>query len=346
MKKRIRLDYLDIAKCLTIFLVIMGHCGSNLSRPFYRCVLYTFHMPLFFIVSGITVRKHQTTKYDLKHYKDLIIKNLKALIIPYFLFALIYSSFSYKIIPDILYGSWESIVEAGTLSSLWFIPCLFLSRIEMELILNLSNCFKKLNRHLYAFIAAVICFVVGMNLPVLKQGYPWCFNISIVATGFMLLGYAYKDYLNALSEKNKPYLFILLVLSVVLFVIGINIEKPIYLMRICAAEYGTPYVFFLNAISGCMIILTLSALIAKYFTVNPDSKLRNITLWIGRNTIGIFLLHKPFLQEIVVPLFNSLNIVEPEVVVSIIASAIVLPICCLGVKGIEKVLPQVFGKNI
>ena len=34
-KKRVRLDYLDIAKCITIFLVIVGHVAGNRDNPFY-----------------------------------------------------------------------------------------------------------------------------------------------------------------------------------------------------------------------------------------------------------------------------------------------------------------------
>ena len=195
-KKRIRLAYLDIAKCIAIFLVIIGHVVGNKDNPFYRCAIYYFHMPLFFIVSGVVVRKHQTTKYDLQHYKDFLIKNFFMLLVPYFIWALIYSKFSYSIIPYILYGSWQSLTSASTLTSLWFLPCLFLARIEMELILNSSNLFPKVNRHLYALIWAIIVFVIGFNMPKLEMGYPLCFDISLVALGYMLVGYAYKEYLN------------------------------------------------------------------------------------------------------------------------------------------------------
>ena len=51
-KERIRLDYLDFAKAIAVFLVIVGHAAGNNDEPYYRMVLYTFHMPLFFMVSG------------------------------------------------------------------------------------------------------------------------------------------------------------------------------------------------------------------------------------------------------------------------------------------------------
>lgn len=52
-KKRARIELIDIAKALTIFLVILGHTTGNLDTPLYRRVLYSFHMPLFFFLAGI-----------------------------------------------------------------------------------------------------------------------------------------------------------------------------------------------------------------------------------------------------------------------------------------------------
>ena len=62
-KQRVRRDYLDIAKAITIFIVIIGHAVGNTETPLYRCIIYTFHMPLFFIVSGVVL--HLT---KLHHY--------------------------------------------------------------------------------------------------------------------------------------------------------------------------------------------------------------------------------------------------------------------------------------
>ena len=53
-------------------------------------------MSLFFIVSGVVVRKHQTTKYDLQHYEDFIFKNFFALLIPYFIWGIKFVVLLYK----------------------------------------------------------------------------------------------------------------------------------------------------------------------------------------------------------------------------------------------------------
>lgn len=341
---RERRDYLDIVKAITIFLVIIGHAAANLDNPPYRCVLYTFHMPLFFIVSGVVIRKHQTTKYDLKHYLKLLKNNFFALLVPYFIWALIFSKFNFKNVLNILYGSWESLTNAETLTSLWFLPCLFVARILMELVLNSSNNFKNINRHLYAFIFACISFTIGFLLPKIEQGYPFCLNISFVALGFMLLGYSFKELLNTLQERRMNNLYIVLCVSLATFIIGITRQNEIYLVLMCGGDYGNIFYFLLNALSGCAFILTLSCIIANIWEKTKDNKIRNFVIWLGQNTIGIFLLHKPFLRDVVIKLFNNFGLYESSFYVALIGALITLPIICIAVYIINKYIPELFGR--
>lgn len=55
-KKRVRIELLDIAMAITIFLVIVGHTTSNTDTVMYRRVLYAFHMPLFFFLAGMATK--------------------------------------------------------------------------------------------------------------------------------------------------------------------------------------------------------------------------------------------------------------------------------------------------
>ena len=51
MKKR--MDYLDVAMGIAMFLVVMGHAALAYDTPYWRVAIYSFHMPLFFLVSGV-----------------------------------------------------------------------------------------------------------------------------------------------------------------------------------------------------------------------------------------------------------------------------------------------------
>lgn len=74
-----RIAWLDYAKGLGIILVIYGHAICPNSMNVWLC---SFHMPLFFILSGFTFPSYN--KYS---FKEFAVKKFKSVIIPYFVFA-------------------------------------------------------------------------------------------------------------------------------------------------------------------------------------------------------------------------------------------------------------------
>src|SRR5690625_7357700 len=86
--------YFDNAKLLLIFLVVFGHMiqpfidGSRPLNTLYMWI-YTFHMPAFIFLSGFFAKGS-------KGFKD-IIKLAQKLLIPYFIFQLIYTGYYYLI---------------------------------------------------------------------------------------------------------------------------------------------------------------------------------------------------------------------------------------------------------
>jgi fucose 4-O-acetylase-like acetyltransferase len=50
VKDSLRLHYIDIAKGIGIILVVVGHTSTPL---YLHNIIYQFHMPLFFILSGL-----------------------------------------------------------------------------------------------------------------------------------------------------------------------------------------------------------------------------------------------------------------------------------------------------
>ena len=66
-----RISYIDIAKGIGIFLVIWGHI--ILSGPAYN-IIYAFHMPLFFFLSGFVFSKNKfiflVLKLQIKYLKN------------------------------------------------------------------------------------------------------------------------------------------------------------------------------------------------------------------------------------------------------------------------------------
>ena len=73
-----RIEWLDIAKGIGIFLVVYAH-----ARAPYNSYIYNFHMPLFFLISGILYKSGR----DLKSY---IFRKIQTLYIPFVSWNLIF----------------------------------------------------------------------------------------------------------------------------------------------------------------------------------------------------------------------------------------------------------------
>ena len=103
MKKSKRIEVIDIAKAITIFLVVFGHTVGIYDTVFYRLVVYAFHMPLFFFLAGMSIKLQPFT--SLKEWKSFIRKNILALVVPYLVWGLIYAPFSFSNIGKLLHGN-------------------------------------------------------------------------------------------------------------------------------------------------------------------------------------------------------------------------------------------------
>ena len=122
---RTRLEYIDMMRGI-ILLVVIGHIiqfnNGPLDNPIFEFI-YSFHMPLFFFISGYiaqkTVHIHQVT-----HLIPFILKKARALLIPMFVWQL----FASKLF---LTDEWITFDNINPLyvwnnPSLWFLKDLFL----------------------------------------------------------------------------------------------------------------------------------------------------------------------------------------------------------------------------
>ncbi len=346
-RPKVRLDYLDIAKGLAIFLVVIGHVPDSFDAPFYRVVLYAFHMPLFFIVSGAVTRRHSHfEKYNWENFGEFVKKNFFALVVPYLIWALIYQQFNIKAFPYILYGTRWSLNEAASNTVLWFLPCLFSSRIIVELLLWLSTKFK-MNRRLFAAIAAVILFVLGFVLPVPEMQLPFGLSPAPIAAGFILLGYACKGVMDEFHKKGVLLHAAVLAVSAAAFYIGVFVIEGQELVSMFVCSYGDPVRFFCNSISGTVAVMTLASLIAKIPEKAFGDPVRRFLSWLGRSTMGIFLVHVPISRNLIGPAIeDTLGLSRMSFAGGLVSGTISLAIACALMAVIERYLPQLFGKKL
>ena len=121
----VRENYIDVAKGIGLILVIAGHLftyGHGISS-----IIFSFHMPLFFFLSGMVFRKRTMA------WKNYLEKNVKRLIYPYVGYVLLGMVISMlipawhidwtlrKILADLYLGA----PEHFHVGQVWFLICLF-----------------------------------------------------------------------------------------------------------------------------------------------------------------------------------------------------------------------------
>lgn len=341
-KGKARIELIDVAKAITIFLVIVGHAASNSATPLYRRVLYSFHMPLFFFLAGMSIKPFPVN--DWEGWRKFLKKNILALIVPYFIWGLIFSPFSFAIFPKLFYGSWTVIASTGTLSSLWFLTAFFVARIITQTVVSFSFRFENSKRRLFYMLSAVAVFAIGFLFPHLEQGYPWCLDVAFVASGFILMGIALREQILIIAQQKTIVLSAIFAVSLAIFLCSTVFRADsLTLMRMCASEYGNLFWFFVTSLSGTVVVVALSMLFIRIARegIRPFSY-KAIT-YIGTHTMGIFLLHKNMLQDLILPFLANI-IPDMESIRIILGSFITLVIAVLLCTVIEIYIPQLLGQ--
>lgn len=140
-----RILSLDYMKAFAIFLVVLGHLIDGVDSPgnAFRSFIYSLHMPLFFIVSGILSYNKMSSFGEIKKWYSYKLR----LIIPFFIFTL----------GDIffLHNDWEGYLGWNKFG-LWFLWVLFI----FDTIYALTQCILLRNHSQWKEI-------FGLLLPVL-----------------------------------------------------------------------------------------------------------------------------------------------------------------------------------
>lgn len=273
-----RKAYIDYIKVLGIVLVILGHI--NFANQTVKDWIYAFHMPLFFFAAGLVLKPTQLNPNYLE-------KKFTQLIIPYLLWGIIYSSLDFRNIARILYGSYHAIVNAESLSSLWFLPTMFLAVIICQIILHITE------KNIAIGVFAVILFLIGVSLPQLVLGYPWCIDVSMLAAAFILVGYLAKNRIDEFSKWGGCQIFYLLTLVGFLFSLmymfnPINVDSYVLMAE---RRFGNLLLFVIAAVGGCIFVTGLSIILTKI-----NGVVAKYLSFVGRNTLVIFAVQKPIIS--------------------------------------------------
>lgn len=297
MTKKERVFYLDIAKGIGMLLVVIGH--TEYVSASIRQYINSFHMPLFFLISGVLIWYKEE---ESKEWEYLFSKKVNKLIVPYFMFSILYliiesSRLLIKNIEGwglIFRGFYQSICLQG-ISVLWFLPALFLGEMIFIWIRKNSNHVQTL-----WCLAALFVSIYFINIDVqtffLSRGEKIVFCmlydvISMLLRGFFCVGLVGVGYYTGkiLLTKKITLGMEFLISIIAMFVVGIAVAQNGN-TDLRGMNLGNLFWFLLCGILGSVGIIFLSKVIAKM----PLRTIHRIFEYIGRNSLFIMATHIDF----------------------------------------------------
>ena len=282
-KKRIL--WVDIAKALTILSVPISHCLELDSM--LRVAIFSFHMPLFFILSGFTTKPAT----DFKVLKNRTIKNFKYLILPSLAVLIVFAITEaikfggLQLLPEkILWTFREFFINLYpeglyNASAVWFLIALFLAKLEIDLI----NIFFKTDKN------AILIFLLGtlgIAMGVFEFRIPFFVDLGFVGAMFMEIGILWKKHEKTIKKYTLPIAIFCAVYWLKHILRGDHLE-------LWTRFYAGYEISIIEAIAGTFLVCLLAQMLEESAKKSKKflKSITNSLKILGENTMLFYLIH-------------------------------------------------------
>lgn len=315
-----RQQWVDIAKGLTILMVVIGHAQVMLIEHYVPNTTY-FHwflMPAFFVISGYLFKPSS----DWQNYKSGVVKKSLQLLVPYLTFLIIITAVRYFnllldngltiefVVKDMLWVGFGGRFIGGAYGAFWFITCFWASFCILDFIfLKQENTRKRLIIIACIYIAAHIEAYFGLKHTIY---IPWNVDVAMITVPYMAVGYYCRQYIKDMSTRT----LILLLLISTAFIIADYIGL---------IHYRTDFKIMLynNMVLDLIIPVTLSLAILGISQLLEKIGMGKIIASLGQYTLLVMYLHIPinlFLHTNDAILFVLIGVIIPWLVAKYVFS--------------------------
>lgn len=327
MKERI--VWIDWAKAILIYLMVVGHCFPV---AWENQLIYAFHMPAFFIISGYLYHPHKWWK------------TLRSFLIPILFFSSV--NFLIYTLPKLLKGSFSTVHLAermlvpfwgpGSLQEdeyiylfpgVWFIFALLFCRLFMG---DLSW-FSWVRKYKYCvLVSLLVLLVVEPFLFPDNPLRPYKFYRFIPSFPFVLFGYCLKNRMD-LSRMSFPLVIVLMLLFVIIsFWNGYT--------NILNYKFGHSYiVFWANACIASIVLYRLC------YVLKDNSSVRFIST--GTMLILALNINLKIFFNLLFARMGLGTIVTDHYIYPWILGLLIVIVCFWPIKWLLKYCPILLGKN-
>lgn len=333
-----RIEWLDILRALAMYLVVIGHATDNNSPDYYKFYIYSFHMPLFFMISGASFYLQMKSKNW--GFGTLVKNKARGFLWPYvtlnfitfWIWVLNFKVLSHSdsSLGEKIYATLYSNEEYLTAPSnaTWFLPTLFLTTLAFYLLQRWSDGNEKI-----LILSIAMAGVTGYACSLYKETIPlpWHVDTVPIALLMFLIGYLFVKHLEDvkqwLGDLPKQIIIFIVCMGIGYFCARSNIK-----ISMASNNYGSFLLFMGSSLSFSLALMLVSVWVPKF----------RILKFIGRNTIVYLAFHAPIFRFIEVVSDESRRMFEqhPTIVSSLVFIALI-PIAYI----FEKYLGILLGRK-
>ncbi|AYC28682.1 acyltransferase family protein [Paenisporosarcina cavernae] len=220
--KNTRLTWVDVTKGLLMILVVIGHYPGHLDFPLGKYI-YWFHMPAFFLLSGMffkpILEKGKT--------KEAIYKRFMQLIVPYLFFLVMITVIRYGMeigagntdLSWYLHDLWTLVIGGrfarGAYGVFWFVTTLFFAYLFFIVMTKYLSRAKQFVLLIALYVLAHLESIYAMQIiggapDKASQTIPmiWNIDVAFMALVYFAIGFYWKDFWMAISNRALAYAII------------------------------------------------------------------------------------------------------------------------------------------
>ena len=260
---------IDMAKGIAICLMVIGHCYCK-ENPVLT-VIYAFHMPFFFIISGMLYSAKWREKVNIN-----IKKTCLKLLIPYFVFEILFKLFLLILqrpddfLENLCNTLFKTILPLHGITVTWFLPCQLIVYILAASVLMIIP--QKYSQ--YAVVIFTVLFLLGLIFPI-NEAYIVVLMRALIGVGFFAIGY----YGRILFEKKVNLIVLLISFSAF---IGLAITNG--MLSLVNMNLSNPILYVINGALGSYILFQCCLRM-------KENRLTKGIAYLGKNTIIILCTH-------------------------------------------------------
>ena len=339
-----RIKSIDIAKAIGIFLIVLGHV---LTQGILRKFIYAFHVPLFFFLSGLCFSKKNNIKFFKKKVTTIYLPYILLSLISIFIFLVLGKYIDTGINTNLFDNMLGMLYANPNLENmkwnqpLWFLPCLFIQLITINIIENIISNNK--HKNVIRIVIIICCLTIGIICSQMKIYLPFQLEAAMCMMIFTYIGIIIRENMYKIKQCTKIIQkrnFSILIYFIVTLVLSCILIFNNSIISVMDDKYGNYLIFFITSILMISDVMLISCFI------NRIIKKQKIISYIGQNTLIILLLHKfpiLFFQELCPIVKDILNKNDSIVnnIIAIIISIIVILACMICKIIFDKIIRRI-----